>query len=304
MSCVKETNIKMAAVNMYWGLEECRTVTAVADVADSLNNKWFELNAVGTDYETVTLYYVWFNTGAGVDPAISGRTGIEVAINTGDNANSVALAMSTVINALPLFKTILSNDSVEINNVYLGVSGEEADTGVTGFTFTSNVVGAGGYLGKSAEGGTTVNLEPITQEITSDQTAGIVIEEFMRGQNVTAEVNLIELTKERWETVLGGSIGATHTPSGGTSLVGLGTSKLYQGLSQFAGKLIMHPIANDFADKSEDLVIFKAAPIPSSVNFSGTDVQAMAVNFKSYIDTNINSKINQIAYGDYTQDLV
>lgn len=74
-------------------LVETFTVVTVADVAGSLNNKYFFFSEVGGDD-----YYCWFNVNsAGTDPAIVGRTGIEVALATGDANTVVAAAIETAV---------------------------------------------------------------------------------------------------------------------------------------------------------------------------------------------------------------
>ncbi len=59
------------------------TITAVADVAGSLNSKYFLASSTTADY------YFWFDDGAGVDPAIAGRTGIHVSYTDGDTASTI-----------------------------------------------------------------------------------------------------------------------------------------------------------------------------------------------------------------------
>jgi hypothetical protein len=56
---------------------EWTTVTAVADVAGSLNNKYFYMASANN----ATQYYVWFNVASGgTDPALANKTGVEVDI--------------------------------------------------------------------------------------------------------------------------------------------------------------------------------------------------------------------------------
>lgn len=78
-------------------VSESETITTVADVAGSLNNKYFYLNDITINN---TFYYVWLNVdGTGVDPVVSGKTGISVGITTGDSANAVASKIATKINS-------------------------------------------------------------------------------------------------------------------------------------------------------------------------------------------------------------
>lgn len=68
------------------------SVTTVADVVGSLNNLYFFISSPSADY------YVWFNVGgAGVDPAIAGRTGIPVAFAPNATANAVATAVASAL---------------------------------------------------------------------------------------------------------------------------------------------------------------------------------------------------------------
>ncbi len=75
---------------------ESGTITTVADVAGSLNSKYFLLD--GADGIN---YYIWFNVSAGgVDPAVADRTGVPVAIATNDSANTIAAALESAMSAL------------------------------------------------------------------------------------------------------------------------------------------------------------------------------------------------------------
>ena len=75
---------------------EVSDVTAVADSSGSLNNKYWTFNSAGDLYQ----YYVWYNiNAAGTDPAVAGKTGIEVAAATDTTAANIALATRTAIAA-------------------------------------------------------------------------------------------------------------------------------------------------------------------------------------------------------------
>jgi len=77
--------------------QEITSITCVADVADSLNGKYFNINtAFNRD-----LFYVFYKTSAALsDPAPAGRTGIQVNIATGASATAVATATKDALNAL------------------------------------------------------------------------------------------------------------------------------------------------------------------------------------------------------------
>lgn len=75
---------------------DIENITFVADVAGSLNSTYFTFYTAGN----LVGYYVWFNiNGAGVDPAVAGLTGIQVAGATGVTASVLAAAARTAIAA-------------------------------------------------------------------------------------------------------------------------------------------------------------------------------------------------------------
>ena len=77
--------------HLQWQDEITGTDSSVAEVstvvcksfANTTANSYFYLYSA-TD---ATGYYVWYNKGAGTDPAVTGKTGIEVAITSGWTAS-------------------------------------------------------------------------------------------------------------------------------------------------------------------------------------------------------------------------
>lgn len=110
-----------------------QTVTQVADVAGSLNSKYWYINS------TTTGYYVWYNiNGAGVDPAIAGRTGIQVAAATNDSAATICAALKTAIDAVAgVFSSGSATTSLTITNTVAGGAVLASDVN-SGVTFSSN----------------------------------------------------------------------------------------------------------------------------------------------------------------------
>lgn len=104
-----------------------------AGAASNLNNKYFTLNDAGDDTE----YYAWFNVNSeGVDPAVGGKTGIEVAVAAGATAAQVATALAAAIDGETDFAATASSSSVTIVNAASGPSVDVADgAAATGFTF-------------------------------------------------------------------------------------------------------------------------------------------------------------------------
>jgi hypothetical protein len=105
----------------------------------TLNNKYFYINSATNTEE----YYVWYNVnGAGVDPVISGKTGVMVAISTGSTAQVVAQATKTTLDALSDFITNIDSDTLLITNKLIGVADLAQDIN-TGFLFFVQKEGQG-----------------------------------------------------------------------------------------------------------------------------------------------------------------
>lgn len=118
---------------------EITTVTCVADVASSLNNKYFLLNAPAGSEQ----FYVWFNVSAGgTDPEIAGRTGVEVAITADDADTVVATAVRAAIDALTAFSAPAPVGAViTVTNAVMGPC-TAASAGDSGFTVARGTAGS------------------------------------------------------------------------------------------------------------------------------------------------------------------
>lgn len=121
---------------------EVFTVTTVADVSSSLNNKYFLFETISSA-GVKTPRYAWFNVGgAGVDPGVSGRTGHAVAFTANSTADQVASAIQAVLTAVAdLGATVLTNVVTATSDNFGNV--EDATAGNSGFTLLTTVQGNG-----------------------------------------------------------------------------------------------------------------------------------------------------------------
>lgn len=123
--------------------KEKTTVQTVADIAGSLNSKYFEFYSANN----ATHYYIWYNVNsAGVDPAIAGATGVMVALATGATATTVATATYAKFLLAPLSADFdqAAGNGVQSNfrNKLPGVTTDTSDTGSTGFSISISNQGA------------------------------------------------------------------------------------------------------------------------------------------------------------------
>jgi hypothetical protein len=135
---------------------EATNVTFAADSAGSLNSTYFTFNSGGDLYG----YYVWFNiNSAGVDPAVSGRTGIQVAGATNASAATLATAAITAINLVTsgiVTASAGASGHVVLTNVQYGDATDAANgTASPGFTYSITQ----GSFGVPATSGLDVQLK-------------------------------------------------------------------------------------------------------------------------------------------------
>jgi len=302
MSCTSTRRIDatLEAATARWGRSQCRTWTTIANAANVLEDTYLDLNLIGYDFEE-DLYYVWFNGGTGVDPAVSGKTGVEVTITSGDTAAVVAAAIKTAVDTadIPCFVTVAS-DVVTIENQVQGAVTAETDSGATGFTLAVGTVGLSVELGATS-GPLDLALSTEAVDIVSNQTGSLIGSQIFTGATAEVSMSLIEVTKERFDILVGEVTGDSVTPVSGTKVTGFGESRLFQSLDELGGQLILHPIRLPVADKSADVVLHRSAPRTESLNFDGSAAQELSVTFTAYLDQGFNTAINLFAKGDWTQ---
>lgn len=106
--------------------------------AAPLNNRYFLLNSANDAIQ----YYVWYNiSGAGVDPALAGKTGIQVISITGDSEYTIAENTANAIEATTDFTCTVLDNKILVNNVLIGPSTNASDVS-TGFYIATQLKGA------------------------------------------------------------------------------------------------------------------------------------------------------------------
>lgn len=146
------------------------TVTTVADVAGSLNNKYFLLNAAGN----VERYYVWFNVNAaGINPNIANRVPLQVNLSTNANANAVASAIAAIVNPLADFAAAAVGNVVTVTNSATG----DADiarngSGLGNPNFVFNNIGTGVPAGTVIDSIDSASQVTISNAVTATRILG------------------------------------------------------------------------------------------------------------------------------------
>jgi hypothetical protein len=294
MSCGNITNVRIEPVNCSWAIEERSCLEAVADVASSLNNKYFFIYS-GTGVK----HHVWISTGAGVDPAPALSTPIPVVIAPNAAASAVASAVSAALDAHALFKSTVSGADVEVVAIVAADTLPTVDFN-TGFSIVRLAEGGSIDLGL-LEGDVSVTFEETLLSVTSHQTGVTPLADLRQGNISTVALTLKESSLALQKAMLARAAGGSYTPVAGDEVFGWGTSR--QGLNTIvqSRRLVMHPVALADADYSRDLCFWKAYPMPENLTFSGENPETMSVTFKVYLDDNKPNEIKQFVRGNWNQ---
>lgn len=297
MACDSTTKtIFLEAANVSWGQEEKSCITPATGLT---GGEYFKISSKDTKY------VVWTSVNSvGSDPAVTGYTSIEVAVGASYTVADWITAYITAIEATGDFLAVGSSDglSVKTTAIYVGAVLETITDVDTSFTFSVLTTGFGGDLGKTKEA-IEISFEVSTFDVLANQTGESKLDKIQTGSNASLSMSLLEMTSARWEQVIGNGYGDSYTPSGGTEVFGFGTSKINNSVFDSAGKLVLHPVRLESTDLSRDVVFWKTVPLPESINYDGTDTQAMSVSFEALVDEEITEEISLFSFGDWTQDL-
>ncbi len=170
---------------------EVSDVQCRADVGGDLGGTYFE-------FETPLVQYApWFNTGGDANPAIPGRTMLEVAINDNDSANDIAIALQAVVDAvgdvsasvLGAIVTITNDDAGSVDDI------EDGSLAPTSFVFT---VITQGLTDGEVEGNVLADLAD-TDDLSGNLEDGETV------SFITPQVN-VDSTADVTETVTEGEV--------------------------------------------------------------------------------------------------
>ena len=295
MGCKQTKRIEatLEASTVKWGKQACIKV-GLDGVSE---NDFFNFSGYNPKGELLN-YYVWINEGTGSDPEEDG-TPIEVTIDGADTDAIIAGKIAAAVDAIEFFKSDSEGASLHIENRFIGKV-EKGDASAT-FDIEVEVEGALVDLGATSDS-IDVDLEVEVFDVQSNQTGGLVLDQILQGVGASLSASFIEVTKEKFDELVGQVTGSTVTPVSGTPVTGFGEERLFQSLLELGGQMILHPIRLPEDDHSNDTVFWKCAPIVNSEGFSGTEARALDIEFNAYLDSSKAKGINLYAKGDWTQE--
>lgn len=291
MSNINEANITLRPVDVFYGTRGKDSVTCVADVADSLNNTYFEFETIDID-GLVAPFFAWFDTGAGVEPAGTG-TAIQVSIATGATAAVVATALDAALTASAgRFSNSVSSAVVTIEAGSMGALTSTNDAGATGFTFVSLAVGESFEFGATDD--ISLSSEFTYVDVMASQLGETLLDQIQNGNNISVTVPCKEVVAALFKETLGEVAGDVLTV-GTDDVIGIGESKRFNNMKQFSKELMLRP-ANE-TTLVNAWTVWKSKPDLTGLNFSGSDLQILEIEFSAYRDSNRPAKVSLAAFG-------
>lgn len=296
MSCTA-SSIKIDPVNVYWQI-------AAQDCWDFANAT---ASGIGGKYVYLylpdgTKYYAWFDeNNTDTDPAPGGGAlPIEVDYAASATASAIASAFASEVSLIAGFTAVANgtvvcvdrDDVGEVTDSTEGNAGTYVDLSICrrGKDFDLGLI----------DGDVGVEFDPQLLDIKAHQSGTTLRAQLLQGFSIKVTTKLLETTTSKLKTLFK-IYGGVFTPSGGTELFGAGSAKIGSNLLVEAARLILKPV--NAVDDTTNVVLALAVPKPGTLTFSGENPKTLEVEWTGFQDGDINTKVNNLIFGDQTQDL-
>lgn len=292
-------SIQINPAVMQWGNQSMQKV--VITTAAGLGAQYFNLNAPDESF------YVWMNTGSDTDPAVSGKTGIEVTIGATPTILTVASALATELNTGSDFNAkAYTQDGVTYVLIQAKAMGAAvaASDGTATTTWTFSEIRAGSLLDIGLTEDIEVGFSMSVLDVTASQLGTTVVERLRNGMNIeNISINMKESVAAKIKAIMEPYYPA-YTPGSGTEVQGIGNAKDFLNVSADSAKLVLHPKKLADGNLAEDFAFWRACPMLTSMNFSGESEQMMSVEFSVLPDKFLVQDVAHGVYGDHTQNFL
>lgn len=297
------SNVVIEPVDLAFGNQHLVCFDTV--VGTSLGGKYFAVSDLTTDY------YVWYNTGASIDPAPAGKTElVEVAILAGDSAAVVAQKTAAAINGV-VSPTVHAQNLASQGKLLVEVKGLGAPLSAAAAgdsTFTVTVLREGSSLPLGLiDGNVELTVSGQFFDITAHQTGTELLGRLITGTEVgPLTVTLKETTAAKLKEFLE-VLGQEYTPAGGTAVSAVGAldgSKQFQNVFSSSKMLVMHPTKNAAANLDGDFAFWLAYPNINNLSISGEEDRKIEVEFSFFLDERRVNEAKKLVYGDWQQNFL
>lgn len=288
------TNIKGAAVNVFWRIEGQYTIdhSALSDP----DGVYWEIDQPDGDQ-----FYVWFDLDAGsTDPAPAGRTAIEVSVTTGDSATVIATAAAAAIDAVAGFSATSSGAIVTLDQDDVGEPAADPVDVDSGVVITICRRGKDFNLGL-LEGQPAPTTEVNTFDVTSHQTGTTIVSQLQTGTTVEVELVMQETQRSNLKEFFK-LYGGAFTPGAGTEVFGYGTGAIGNNILVDGARLEFIPtngITTTELDYQFNFML--SVPVPASLEFNSEEIRRLTVNFRGLPDLSKDNRVDTLLVGNPSQ---
>jgi hypothetical protein len=295
-----QENIKVAPQEIFFAQMQTDCVEVAAETGTNLNSKYWLFSSPTVDY------YVWYDVNnTGVNPALVGKTGIEVNVAIGASKAQVASAVATAIDAIAELSCIVDPKNsgrviLKVKEYAPGVHAANGDLGANVHNFVPVHDGFFHDFGFT-DGDLEISMDQQLLDITAHQTGTEILTALVTGMNVELGVALKEISDENLQRLIEQTTGDAFTPVGGTKLQGYGSGQNFRNVLEKAGRLILHPAGKPRSEREDDLCAPLAYPKLDNITFSGENPQLINVTFRVFKDEFLPKQIDKVFLGDHTQ---
>lgn len=287
---VREEKITLEPMDVFWGRRQRDSIEFVDDVASSEAGSFFTIG---------TADYFWLDNSIIADPAPVGFANSHAIVYApGASASTIAVLAEAVVDAVTNMNAKATVSTLVYEENAQGVVVGLVD-GDTGYVITSVAVGDGRDLGGT--GPIELSFSSDLTDITAAQLGTQILDQVVTATNLEIGFDLMELTPENWKLMLAEVIGGTETVSG-SELIGLGDSKRFKNMSQFARELKLKPVGS--TDDERNIHLWKVYPVIDNVNYAGDDVSKMSLSWRALRDSSKPNTLNLMTFGDGTLNLL
>lgn len=275
------------------------SIVCVADVASSLNNKYFTfLDSAGAKH------YAWFNVAAaGADPAPAGGwTAHVVAISANATATAVATALNAVLTAVTGFDSTVSGYTVTLTHTATGYAQPCKDVN-SGFAFEIVTWGDTETEAGCLDGDIEVSgFGQQKQEITCHHSGTTVLDERITGYDkLEVAVTFKETDKASLKRYFAKLGMGSFTPVGSDKEEVFGYGPTNVGGANPKFKVRFHDYGTDSANKTNDYNFWLCEMQLDALNFSGENVSMVPAKLTVYPDSTKPAGIQFFMIGDATK---
>lgn len=289
------TEVVLDASTLYFGKEQLSCIEPDTSLTGGESFIIYNLNGG---------FQFWFSvdsTGSAPTPP-NGETLVEVALPASYTLAQLSTALETAASGEFYFYDPKEDHSqLLLESLDVGEVAQEVTDVDTGWDVHTITTGFELNLGDTAEG-IVVTFETGKVDVTADQTGPLVLTQLVQATSASLTAGLQEISKDRLRRLIADGFGDSYTPSGGTELIGYGTSKIGTNALELSGRLRLHPIRMG-DDRTEDVNFWKTVPDLTEANYSGTEKKVLATSWTAYRDEFKPEEINIVAIGDGSQDL-